>query len=616
MPLPPEVQALADAGFSVVPGDLDKKPRCPWRQWHQERQSAEEREALGHGSVWGLVTGQAHDLVVLDFDGTEGDELLDELGLEPNVITGSGGCHVWVSAPPWPVKTCQKPVPGLDVRGEGGLAWAAGRSRQGDYFQVALTRTPWDRVPRNLLPERLGTQSSAPAGEWHGPGWGTPEALRILRSRCQRLETAPPGTSNGHMNQAAFAVAGLVAAGLLEEDYARTQLRAAASIRGVGAAEAVVAAAWEAGGRSPWVPGDVEIDGEEFAYKAPEAPETKASVKASGAEVPRRRFKKASEIEAQEVDWLWRGWLPKGMVSLMAGDPSAGKTFLALGIAAAVTRGDPLPGDTGAQDPGAVMFVSFEDAPQYTLVPRAERLGADPERLYFTELGDSPTAAEIESLDSEILAVPDLRLVVIDPVGSYIGGATDTGRDAAVREALKPTVELASRHGISVLLLAHLNKGDAKSLYRVTGSIAFVGIARTTLLAGEYQGRRYLAVDKTNLGARPDAVEYLIEDVAGPGSNTGTLVWGAQDPSVRAQDLVGVGARGGPRGQSELDRAKQWLVDALDGGPRPQKELEEEAAQEAISRATLTRAKQELLVVSTRRRGSGSTAAGGWEWSL
>ena len=46
-----------------------------------------------------------------------------------------------------------------------------------------------------------------------------------------------------------------------------------------------------------------------------------------------------AQVERQDVHFLWRPYLPLGKLVLLEGDPSAGKTFLALAIASRVTRG-------------------------------------------------------------------------------------------------------------------------------------------------------------------------------------------------------------------------------------------------------------------------------------
>ena len=63
-----------------------------------------------------------------------------------------------------------------------------------------------------------------------------------------------------------------------------------------------------------------------------------------------------------------------------------------------------------------------------------------------------------------------------------------------------------------------------------------------------------------------------------------------------------------------MDEAKQWLLDALRDGPRPAKELREQAEDDGIKEATLRRAKDGLHVIA--RRAGGMGGAGRWVWLL
>ena len=50
-----------------------------------------------------------------------------------------------------------------------------------------------------------------------------------------------------------------------------------------------------------------------------------------------------SEINAEEVQWLWYPYIPLGKLTIIQGDPGEGKTSFILAVIAALTRGDPLP---------------------------------------------------------------------------------------------------------------------------------------------------------------------------------------------------------------------------------------------------------------------------------
>ena len=39
------------------------------------------------------------------------------------------------------------------------------------------------------------------------------------------------------------------------------------------------------------------------------------------------------------VEWLWAGRVPLGMITMFAGDPKLGKSFVTLAMAAALSRG-------------------------------------------------------------------------------------------------------------------------------------------------------------------------------------------------------------------------------------------------------------------------------------
>ena len=51
-----------------------------------------------------------------------------------------------------------------------------------------------------------------------------------------------------------------------------------------------------------------------------------------------------SSVQPTEVQWLAEPYVPRGKVTLLEGDPSVGKTYLALDMMASVTRGESLLG--------------------------------------------------------------------------------------------------------------------------------------------------------------------------------------------------------------------------------------------------------------------------------
>jgi len=68
-----------------------------------------------------------------------------------------------------------------------------------------------------------------------------------------------------------------------------------------------------------------------------------------------------SDVEAEEIKWLWYPYIPFGKITVMQGDPGDGKTTAVLAIAAALTTGAALPESEIAAEPMSVIFQTAED---------------------------------------------------------------------------------------------------------------------------------------------------------------------------------------------------------------------------------------------------------------
>lgn len=57
--------------------------------------------------------------------------------------------------------------------------------------------------------------------------------------------------------------------------------------------------------------------------------------------------------------------------------------------------------------------------------------------------------------------MPDCRLIVLDPITSFLSGRTNLHRDDEVRAALSGLAELARERNLTVVLIAHNRKSSA-----------------------------------------------------------------------------------------------------------------------------------------------------------
>ena len=61
-------------------------------------------------------------------------------------------------------------------------------------------------------------------------------------------------------------------------------------------------------------------------------------------------------LQPQPVEWLWQHRLAAGTLAMISGEPGSGKTWVALAIAAALTRGrDPFTGEKPSGQRGKML---------------------------------------------------------------------------------------------------------------------------------------------------------------------------------------------------------------------------------------------------------------------
>ena len=78
-----------------------------------------------------------------------------------------------------------------------------------------------------------------------------------------------------------------------------------------------------------------------------------------------------SDVQPEELQWLWPNQIPLGKLTLLAGDPGLGKSFVTCDMAARVSRGAVWPDDsTKRQSVGSVVLFNCEDGLADTIRPR------------------------------------------------------------------------------------------------------------------------------------------------------------------------------------------------------------------------------------------------------
>lgn len=315
-----------------------------------------------------------------------------------------------------------------------------------------------------------------------------------------------------------------------------------------------------------------------------------------------------SDVQREEVSWLWNDRIPRGKLTIVEGDPGEGKSFLSQAIAASITLGAGFPGDTKRREPETVIIMSAEDGLSDTIRPRLEDMGAALANVIalrgMTDEKGQEAFLTLNDLDVIEKAIVEFKpgLVIIDPIIAYVAGA-DTHRANEVRALLAPLAALAEKHKCAILAVRHLNKSAAKAYYRGQGSIDFLAACRSAFLVAEdpeTPGQKVLCHIKSNLGPLTPSLTFSITD--------GRFLWGDESP-LTAEMLLAIPIEGAER--NKLNEAKTFLEEVLANGAVGRDVIEREARGAGIPPATLNRAKTALGIKPRK-----VSFESGWIWEL
>ena len=309
---------------------------------------------------------------------------------------------------------------------------------------------------------------------------------------------------------------------------------------------------------------------------------------------------KMSEIQAQEVKWLWYPFIPFGKLTIVQGDPGDGKTTMILNLAARLSKGGCFEEGAGVVEPMKVIYQTAEDGLADTVKPRIEKAGADCEQILVIDESDKSLSMIDEHIE-EALKTTGAKMLILDPIQAYLGGGMDMNRDNEAREMTKRLGALADKYGCAIILIGHMNKAAGnKAAYRGMGSIDFYAVARSVLLVGRVEGEpnvRAMVQIKNNLAEFGHSKAFRLSDDG--------FEW-MGDYEITADEVLG----GITPKANKLERAKALLIDLAETSNMMQsEEIMEIAKEEDISKRTMETAKKELGIRATKINNA-------WYWVL
>ena len=197
--------------------------------------------------------------------------------------------------------------------------------------------------------------------------------------------------------------------------------------------------------------------------------------------------------ELPSARWAIPEVLPEGL-TLLAGKPKLGKSWLALSAALSIAAGGVALG-TQSVTQGDVLYLALEDNAR-RLQGRARQLLASmtsvPGGIAFAL--DWPRLGEggLASLEDYFKEHPNMRLVVIDTWARVAppSGERRSSQYEGDYEALIPLKRLADTYHVSILAVHHLRKtGSSDVLDEISGSIGMTGAVDGTLILKRERGQ-------------------------------------------------------------------------------------------------------------------------------
>jgi len=190
-----------------------------------------------------------------------------------------------------------------------------------------------------------------------------------------------------------------------------------------------------------------------------------------------------------EPEYIVPRILPVGL-TVLAGDPKVGKSWLALDMAVNVALGGQLLGKVDVEK-GRVLYLALEDTPN-RLKDRMSKIIDDkqipPNVLQFHTLW--PVNGVVQ-LEAEIAAMSGLRLCIIDTLGRFRSASKANsdlyGKDYSDIAGLKA---IADKFGIAVVVVHHLRKSQDSDPYKmISGTQGIAGAADTNWVMEKTSGK-------------------------------------------------------------------------------------------------------------------------------
>lgn len=305
-----------------------------------------------------------------------------------------------------------------------------------------------------------------------------------------------------------------------------------------------------------------------------------------------------SDVESRTAEFLVDPYIPRGALTILDGHPGQGKSLITNHLAAAITTGGRF-ADKYKMSKGNVLFMSPEDDPDRVLRPRLEAQGADVRRIRFMARPEYLDEYGRSLLRNELIEHP-AKLVVVDPIPSFVSPETNTYRATEVRGFMQPLALLARELDIAILIVRHLRKGGSDTAIEAgQGSMDFIAAVRSGLMIFRHpvdDQTRVFSHPKSNWTKNGPSLTFEIDSKSG--ASVPTIAWLAELEESADQLLKGASK------VKVVEACAEKICELLALGPMEASEAIDRLINLGFAKRTIDRAKELAKVKAGRGPGA------------
>lgn len=284
-----------------------------------------------------------------------------------------------------------------------------------------------------------------------------------------------------------------------------------------------------------------------------------------------------NDVVMKPVQWVTPGWLVKGKITIVEGDPGIGKSFLVQQMCVSAINGERFPamgqyGQRGVRN-AKVMYIDLENDPETDTKSRLIDMGLNAERLdQYMQYYRPFSLTDFEDFEAFEKVVEEYEpdIIVFDTIMSYMGGS-DTHKASDVQQTLSRLSIVAQDYDCAVVLIRHLGKTSRDNVKHAgLGSIAFTGMARMVHLVRMHPADEEMAIIKTikaNFCKPEPALKFYIESLPARAGrfNRAKVTIDGFDTDLRDSDLTASAEKSRKKEDNREDpeKAKTFLKEYM-----------------------------------------------------